>query len=476
MAIDRDRSLGLLVRTSVAAARARMHSLRYGFLFIPTVVAFIVASAAPALVAVDRARGADVLGIGFRGEADAARAILATIAGSLITVAGLTFSITIVTLQLVSQQFSPRALRGFLGNRFNQVVVGAFVGTFIYCVLVLRNVSQGESGEEPFVPSLSVTASVVLAVASIVLLLVFIHEMSRTIQVSTIAAGIAETTLGALEPLYADTFGEPSAEDPDALVRDWSSKAPKHSVRPRRAGYLQSVKFERIDEVVGARDVRARLLSAPGDFVTPGAPLLEYWAQERDTGFEQAVLRAISIQNERDHHQDAEFGLRQLVDIGLKAISPGVNDPTTAVTCIGYIGAILERLAALATPLPVRRYRKVDAVVVARARDFREYVETAFVELGRYSDKDARVAGALLKAIAGVTKAALRGADPGRADILAGAATDIAERARARAETTADVEMLDRLIAVIDAERRSGANTPIASCRGEQPQANVKEA
>lgn len=436
-----------------AAARARVPDLRYGFLFLPGAVALVAAALAPLLLAVDRARGPGGAGIGFDAQTDAARALLVTIAGSLITVAGLTFSITIVSLQLVSQQFSPRALRGFLGDRLNQVVAGTFIGTFLYCLLVLRTVSGETESEKAFVPAVAVTAAVVLAVGSIALLLVFIHHMAQTIQVSSIAAGIARQALETLEPLYAETFGEPSDEDPVELVRRWDDAGPPRRVYPERAGYLRAVAFENLADLVSTRGLRARVVHAPGDFVTEETPLVEYWRRERDERFEETVRRATSVASERELRQDTEFGLRQLADIALKAISPGVNDPTTAVTCIGYIRAVLERLAARPTPCAVRRYAAIDATLVARARSFAEYVDTGFVELGRYGARDARVAIALLHAIAAVTRSAqVAQVDaPDRIATLRRAAADIAARARAEAGTSRDALDLEAALAAVEA-------------------------
>ena len=439
-------------RGAVAGVRARIHDVRYGFLFLPGAVAALVAASAPLLLAIDRTGGGEGVGIGFHAEPDAARTVLATIAGSLITVAGLTFSITIVSLQLVSQQFSPRALRGFLGDRLNQVVVGTFIGTFVYCVLVLRTVTEASDERETFVPALSISVAVVLAVASIALLLVFIHHMARTIQVSSIAAGIAEATLSSLDPLYADSFGVGSEEDPDDLVRAWGEQHARYVVHPRRAGYVQSVALEDLPSLASTPDVRARVVHAPGDFVTQATRLVEYWADERDESFEQAILRAVSVQNERDMHQDVAFGLRQLADIALKAISPGVNDPTTAVTCIGYIREILEHLAVRPIPRPVRRYGDGAATLVARARPWEDYLETALVELGRYAAPDARVAVALLAAAAAAARAAARAGMRDRLDALRAVAGEIAERANAAA-SAADRAAIASALADVESVR-----------------------
>jgi uncharacterized membrane protein len=448
---DGDAAVGSLMQSALTAVRARIHDLRYGFLFLPGVVAVAVALLGPLLVEIDERVG-DGVAFGFHAEADAARALLATIAGSLITVAGLTFSITIVSLQLVSQQFSPRALRGFLGDRLNQVVAGTFVGTFLYSVLVLREVrGDGESRFDRFVPALAITGSVALAVISIGLLLVFIHHMAQTIQVSSITAGIAKATLGAVEPLYAETFGVGSEEDPDALAAEWERAAPRHAVRASRPGYLRSVAFEDLGNLAPAETLRCRLLVAPGDFVTEETPMLEYWQDAPDECVERLVVRATAVQSERDLHQDVDFGLRQLADIALKAISPGVNDPTTAVTSIGYIRAILERLATLPTPLPVRRYPGTDVIAIAHARPFDEYVRTALLELGRYAARDARVAGALLEAAAGAARAARTAGFDDRLASLATVADDIAARARAEAVTDLDRSVLDDAAAAVRA-------------------------
>src|SRR3712207_1681522 len=137
-----------MLRSLIGALHARVHNLRYGFLFLPGAIALALGVLATILVRLDRTGGSHGLGLGFTGGPDAARNVLTTIAGSLITVAGLTFSITIVSLQLVSQQFTPRALRGFLGDRVNQTVAGMFVGIFVYSLLVLRSVRDPDEGAE----------------------------------------------------------------------------------------------------------------------------------------------------------------------------------------------------------------------------------------------------------------------------------------------------------------------------------------
>ena len=174
-----------------------------GLWFFPGLVTLAGAALALVLVEIDRVAGTEGIPFAFDGDASAARTILGTVAGSLITVAGLAFSITVVTLQLVSSQFTPRALRSFLGDRTSQLVAGAFVGIFVYCLLVLR-VVRGEDGEaEEFVPALAVGTSIALALLGLALLLVFIHRIAQLV-----IAPVSHVEIAEVEELAATARGE----------------------------------------------------------------------------------------------------------------------------------------------------------------------------------------------------------------------------------------------------------------------------
>jgi uncharacterized membrane protein len=435
----------------LAGLKARLRGLRYGFLVLPGALALGFIGLAFALVAVDRASGEDGMGFGVADDPQAARTVLTVIAGSLITVAGVTFSITMVTLQLVSQQFSPRALRGFLGDRVNQAVAGVFVGIFVYCLIVLRTVSTRESGA-PFVPALSTTAAIVLAVVALGLLLVFIDHMGRNIQVSTIAAGIAQGTLRSLDELYPAASGEPGGEDPRSLVRAWEAEAEPRLVHPQRPGAVQSIILDDVPRHVGSPGLRIEVRVAPGDFVTEADALVAYWPGRDDGDVERALRLAVVVANERDMRQDPGYGLRQLADIATRAISPAINDPTTAWTCIQYLGAIMERLAGLPFPGPVRRYEDPGVTVVARQQTFEEYLDAAYVQIARYAS-DPRVAGALLESLARVADAARRAGAHGRAAAVLATAERVAASPLGGQLTDADRDDLQARLEAV----RSGA-------------------
>jgi uncharacterized membrane protein len=396
----------------VGFLRSQLLELRSAFWTLPSLITAVMVALAVLLIEIDRRSGADGTDWAFSGDAEAARGILSTIAGSLITVAGLSFSITIVTLQLVSGQFTPRALRGFLSDRVNQSVAGAFVGIFAYCLVVLRSIrAEDTDGTNGFVPALAVTSAIGLALVALGLLLLFIHHMGQLIQVSNITARIARATLAAVGRLYPDALGEGQVEGGAEHVARWRADGDPDVVHPSRPGYVRRIDEERIADTL-PDGVRAHLAIRPGRFVTEAAAAIEVWPAGRLSDEQLADLEgAIEVESERDLHQDVGFGIRQLSDIALRALSPGINDPTTAVTCIGYLQAILERLAGRELPRELRDLGRGTQVVASRTR-FADYAVEAFGELGPLAAENSRVAERLQEAVHAVAEAARKaGAD-----------------------------------------------------------------
>jgi uncharacterized membrane protein len=386
-----------------------------------------------ALVEIDEAAGDEGAGL-FPGDAQAARVVLSVVAGSLITVAGLSFSITIVTLQLVSSQYTPRALRSLLGDRTNQLVAGAFLGIFGYCLLVLRSV------REDFVPSLAVTGAILLGLVGLALVLVFVHHVGQTIKVDEICARIARDTLLAADRLYPEPFGRPEAV-PNALP------GPVGTVCVDRPGWVRAVDVDRLAAIL-AEAQSVEVLVVPGDFVTPARPVV---AVRPPGAAKEAAAAAFEITRERDLEQDVGFGIRQLVDIATRALSPSLNDPTTAVTCVGYLGAIMERLAAKGEPESDRRVGAHELLVRAATPSFRRLLSEAFLEIGRHGQDDPRVIATVLEALELVGMVAVSVGADGRLESVRAVAAEIAGPAVERART--DRERAD-LVAL--AERVQG--------------------
>jgi len=248
-------------RSVIGAFVNALTNLRYNYLVLPGLIAIALALLGGGLARLDRIGGSEGLLAIFPAGAPAAQTVLSTIATSVATVAGVAFSITIVSLQLVSQQFTPRALRGFLGDRLNQTVAGVFIGVFLYCLAVLRTIEQGD---DAFVPELTVAVGVALAFLAFALLLVFVHHMGHSIQVSNIAKRIADETLAATSEPYPSTYGEPLGHvDPGELVDRWEREAKPTVVYPEKAGFIQSV--DDIPATIAGDGFRAELLVVPHD-------------------------------------------------------------------------------------------------------------------------------------------------------------------------------------------------------------------
>ena len=428
------------------AIKTQWHNVARGFWFYPGLVALAFVGLAVALVELDRGFGMDGIGIVFDGDASAARSILSTVAGSLITVAGLAFSITVVTSQLVSSQFTPRAIRSFLGDRVSQLLASAFVGIFAYCLLVLRAVRDEDESAAAFVPSLAVSLAILLGLVGLVLLLAFIHRITQLIKVENIAPRIASEALASIKSLYPEPYGKPA--EGTELVSRWESESEPKVVRPERPGYVQTIALDELEAALPG-SARVHVVVRPGDYATEESALARVWpADEADDGLLERLRELFSVQSERDVAQDVGFGIRQLADIALRAISPGVNDPTTAVTCIGYLPAIVERLGGRDSPRVCAVFG-TGTVVVTHEPSFDGFVREAFAEIGRYASADARLAATLLEALAAVGRAArIAGAHERLGSVLA-AAEDVALPALEDARTARDRALVEeRLTAV----------------------------
>ncbi len=447
-------------RSAVTALRGSVRDLSYGFLLVPGLVASALIVVALVMLAVDTAVSP---GIAFGGNAEAARQVLAVIATSLITVAGVAFSVTVVTLQLVSSQFTPRALREFLSDRLNQVIAGIFVGTFGYCLVVLGSVGSDSGSGQAFVPAFTVSLAVLLGIGNIAVLLIFIHHLSQSIQVSNISRAIAHGGLRAVDRLYPERHGVAAAEELASQPLD--EHAGGRLVRAERPGYIQDIavadiaaEWGRIDgqqreeaAVRGERPI-VHLRVAPGDFVTGETVLVDCWPPHEGGPIDEVVHRSVRVADSRDVRQDAAYAIRQLVDIALRAISPSVNDPTTAVTCIGYVRAIMERLASRPFPGQVRLVGDPEVLVKARRRPFNDIASEAFAEIGRYGRGDPRVIGELLIAIEATVRSAVAAEANDRVSSLLGLAHEAAEPAIAETSVSGDRQSLqERLDEVVEA-------------------------
>ena len=339
----------------------------------------------------------------FGGDAGSASTVLDAVASSLITVTSLTFSLTVVTLQLASSQFSPRLLRTFTQDLFVQSTLALFLATFAYSLTVLRSVRSGDDGQEPFVPRISVTTSYVLAMVSVIALVLFLAHLARQIRVETMLHQVRRDASGTLRSVLPPRGeGRPAVTVPTGVGQPLLATT---------SGFLLSVDADELLDVSRATGSVVVLTAMPGDFVVEGTPVgsLHPAAAERgDTALlpsqvpeevRLAVGSALRTGTERTAAQDVGFGLRQLTDVATKALSPGINDPTTAVHALGHVSALLGELAD-AELGPVESRGDDGSRVVLHRPDLEHLVEMSLTQIRRYGAADPLVVARLYRLLA----------------------------------------------------------------------------
>jgi uncharacterized membrane protein len=362
----------------------RREALRTNLWVVPAIEAVIVLLLFGATIALDRAAYNGHFGLPswvLSGTADAARQILTTIAAAVITVVGVVFSITIVALTLASTQFGPRMLRNFIRDRGTQVTLGTFVATFFYTVLVLVSVGPGSHGD--FVPHLSITVTLALTVVDLAVLIYFIDHVATTIQLPQVIASIAgdlarqiDIEAGGSPPATGDSDGGPSCEELLALIGESGAVIPTP-----QSGYLQVIRHETLVKIATEADAVIHLPYRPGHFLVRGQALAHVWPAETADYVAENLKRGHVTGPYRTLTQDISFGVDQLVEIAIRALSPAVNDTFTALTCIDWLGDCLCRITTSWRPQRIRRDRSGRIRVIAYQADYDRLVQRTFEKI-----------------------------------------------------------------------------------------------
>ena len=385
--------------------------IRTGFWFIPLVAVFAAWAASALMHRLDHDLGGDRPAfLAYDGDSTQAALVLSTIAGSTLTFTGIVFSITAVALQLGSSQFSPRALRNFLRDRGTQWALGLLVATFTYALLTLRYVDPSPEAGGPGTPGLSVTLALALVISSLVGFVFFVSHLAQSIRVVSIIERVAAETRAAVretmplvEPVPVPRL--PDDRPPDQVIT-WE----------RGPAALLGYDEDDLVEIARSSGSLLRFVRQVGDYLPSHAPVAEVWAVDPDHRpvDTQAVLRRIGGGMERTMAQDPMFGFRQLVDIAEKALSPAINDPTTAVQAIDRMHDLLRRMATRPQPSGVH----VDADGVARlvvpVPQWREIVGLACDEIRHFGAGSLQV----MRRLHAMLDDLLTVATPEQADVL----------------------------------------------------------
>ncbi len=411
----------------ITKLRHGWQSMRSSFWFVPALMVVDTVVLAILLITLDTSLDLQLAGrwpLLFDAGAAGARGLLTTVASSMITVAGLVFSITLVALSLTSSQYSSRVIRNFMRDRVNQWVLGVFLGIFAYCLVVLRTIREGNEGA--FVPTLAVLVGLMLAFVGIAVLIHFIHHIATSIQASSIVATAAQETLAAVHHLFPDALGEDDDENADGDLASVLGRQPWLAVAAGKTGYVEGLDMDALLDIARTLETPLRMEHGVGDFVVAGTPLVSLLDPgDLDEAKTARLNAAYVISRQRTVEQDVAFGIRQIVDVAIKALSPGINDTTTAVMCVDYLAAILTELATRRVGTP-HALEQGEVRVFGRGPSFESLSNEAFDQIRENAEGNVAVLLRLLGAlhtIAGVTTS------PHRRRVLRQKVDEIAEAA-----------------------------------------------
>lgn len=332
----------------------------------------------------------------FVSDPAGARTILGSIATGMLTVTTLAFSIMMVAVVQTANAYSPRLLPQFLGDSANQHVMGIFIGTFLYCILVLRAVRS--TAEIQYVPFLALNGAVLLALVSTGAFIYFINHASHSISVSNVIL-LTSNAVKALiedETIFPEGIGEPWTDaEPPPIPSE-----PSAILEAEEGGYIELIENESLLEAAVKAGAVVRLEGTIGDFILPGRPLVTVWPAEAcDEEFASAVRSAIHLGKQRSLVQDLLFGVQQISDVAVRALSPGINDPTTAIHCIDMLTLLVSRWMRHERISPYR-CDEGKLRVVAPTATFAEILDNAYSQIRYYGSGDMETTLRLLEVYA----------------------------------------------------------------------------
>jgi uncharacterized membrane protein len=379
-----------------------VYNLRGGFLVRPLAIALALGCAGALLSWLEESfpkLSAWVPPVLFPSQADpqVAQVILGAIATSIMTVVSIVFAILLMTLTLASMQFSPRIIVSFAKDRVTQWTLGIFLGTFSYCLAALP---AARSVPRPFAPVLTVLGAMLLALACVGWLLFFIHHISEAISVNHIVDRIASETERLINEMMPhlrrhDSAASAGVNGNVVELGPWETR-----ILSEASGYIRFIDLQRLVALASARRVKVRVFRRVGQFVPEGAPLLIADQGDRLSAEASVELRgAFDIGPSRTLEQDVEFGVLQIVDIALKAISPAVNDPSTAISCVDQLSRILIRFGSREPPASVFCDPEGVPRVSILWMDFERLLHSAFDQIRLYSTADVAVSLRMLRAL-----------------------------------------------------------------------------
>lgn len=371
------------------------------FWFVPVLIILVALLLAIGLVIVDQEVQLSQEGLGkyfFVNSADSARSILSTISGAMIGVAGTVFSVTLVALTLASSQFGPRLIKNFMYVRLNQVVLGSYVATYLYCLFILSAIKENDS--YTFMPVVSILFAILAALVNIILLIVFIHQIATSIQADKVISDISQVIYKQVNTLYPSKMGEDLEDDSINIVENIKAKYIKiKALKSKKTGYLQYVDGESLLKIATSLDALVELHFRPGDHLVEGIELGKIYSNSELKKEEIShICEQFVIGNIKEGDQDLEFSVHQMVEIASRALSPGVNDPYTAITCIDNLTGTLCHISQIVFPSKYRVDAAKNLRIIVNTTDFEGLMDAAFNQIRQFSSGSTAVIIKLMEA------------------------------------------------------------------------------
>ncbi len=328
------------------------------------------------------------------------REVLSATVGSVITVTGVIFSVTIVALTLASQQFGPRLLRHFMRDTGNQVVLGFFISTFLYCLLVLLTIRGPD--ETTYVPHISVSFGVLLTITSMGFLIYFIHHVASIMQAPRIVAAVSRELLEGIEN---DIGGEcknitQDGRSPEVFTKPENFEQESTGVQYAGCGYIQSINFEYLTEIAEENDLVIQMQFRPGDFLMTGSTIVRAWPGHKvDERIRDNIKSAVTVGIVRTPTQDLGFLFDELSEVAVRSLSPSVNDPFTAMNCIDHLAEALIQLGKKSKGHHHMVGTDGKVRIIARRFSFGDAANKSFDHVRQYSTTSGPVTNHLLDTI-----------------------------------------------------------------------------
>ena len=427
-----------------------LRDLRDSYWFLPALMALGAALLSVLTLEID-ARGKDLVQRVpwlFDSGSDGARAVLATIASSMIGIAGVTFSMTLVAVSFASGNFGPRLIGNFMRDRGNQVVLGTFISAFVYSLLILRRVRSEVNELTSFVPQVSVLTALALALLGVSVLIYFIHHIPESINVSRLTAEIGRQLTADVQRVFPAGVGQ--AGDAASTPRRLERFDPDRTgwIEADTCGYLQALNEDRLLELASQLDLLLGLQYRPGDFAVRGDRLLLFTPAK--DGVSDELLACFAFGAERTVDQDVLYLADQLVEILARALSPGVNDPLTAIGCIDWMKSVLSEAVGREAPDAERHDPEGRLRLIAHPVRFARLLERLVGRSLEYVARDMNASLAMLEMLAAV---GCRATDEGRQELIRSWSRRVVEVTRSKLPSVSEkaglserLETLDRLL------------------------------